>query len=148
MAMDILFNFMLGVVILIGLSVYANIILLSLPLYLALYVVQNLWKPWSLAAVSDLMGKKRRATVLSVESLIETVLEFVLAPVVGYVAHTFSIEAVFLGLGGIFLVVNNLLLIGDWGEPPALATSPAPTETEMAEAKEAETQPQQGAAKG
>jgi len=79
MAMDILFNFMLGVVILIGLSVYANIILLSLPLYLALYVVQNLWKPWSLAAVSDLMGKKRRATVLSVESLIETVLEFVLA---------------------------------------------------------------------
>ena len=32
---------------------------LTLPLYLVLYVVQNLWKPWSLAAVSDLMGKVR-----------------------------------------------------------------------------------------
>ena len=33
-----------------------------------------------------------------------------------YVAHTYSIDVVFLGLGGLFLVLNNVLLVGGWGE--------------------------------
>lgn len=112
MAMDILFNVLLAVVIAIGTSLYFQTVVLSIPLYLILYVVQNLWKPWSLAAVSDLMGKQRRATVLSVDSLLETVMEFLLAPIVGFIAHSFSVEAVFLTMGGVFLLFNNLLLAG------------------------------------
>ena len=85
-------------------------------LFLGMYVVQNLWKPWSLAAVSDLMGKQRRATVLSVESLVDTMLEFALAPLVGYIAHTVSVEAVFLSVGGAFLLLNNAFLSGGWSD--------------------------------
>ena len=95
---------------------WAEATVLVLLIYLLLYIVQNLWKPWSVAAVSDLMGKKRRALVLSVDSLIETTLELFLAPAVGYVAHTSSIEAVFFLLGGAALLVNTpALLGGGWG---------------------------------
>ena len=72
-------------------------------------------KPWSVSAVSDLMGKKRRALVLSVDNLIQTTLEFCFAPVVGYVADTLSIEAVFLLFGAGFLVINAAVLGGGWG---------------------------------
>ena len=101
------------------------------------YVIQNLWKPWSVSAVSDLMGKKRRALVLSVDSLIQTTLAFLLAPLVGYVAHAVSIQAVFLGLGVLFLLVNNLLLGGGWGAPQPMlspeSSEPAVAGMELAE---------------
>ena len=45
-------------------SVALDAVTVVIPLYLLLYVVQNLWKPWSVAAVSDLMGDQRRALVL------------------------------------------------------------------------------------
>merc|ERR1711998_624345 len=106
MAMDVLFTTMLAVVLAIGACVAADALVVVLPLYLVLYVVQNLWKPWSLAAVSDLMGKKRRALVLSVDNLMQTTLEFCFAPVAGYLADTLSIEAVFLLFGAGFLVIN------------------------------------------
>jgi hypothetical protein len=136
MAMDVLFNLMLLVVLATGLSVYLGAIAATLPLYLVLYVVQNLWKPWSLAAVSDLMGKKRRATVLSVESLLESVLAFMLAPLVGYVAETLSVASVFLGLGSLFLVINNLALSGDWGSLRAPEVAKEAPNVELATAPE------------
>ena len=72
--------------------------------------------------------------MLSVESLLETVLEFTLAPLIGYVARICSIEAVFLGMGGTFLLLNNLLLAGDWGDEPRLAHAKAAKAVEMMEA--------------
>ena len=45
----------------------------------------------------------------------QTTLEFCLAPVVGYIADAYSVEAVFLVLGVGFLLVNALLLSGGWG---------------------------------
>ena len=57
---------------------------------------------------------RRRALVLSVDNLIQTTLEFCLAPMVGYIADTYSIEAVFLVLGVSFLLINAVLLAGGW----------------------------------
>lgn len=115
MAMDVLFSLLLLLVLAIGACVAADAVAAVIPLYLLLYMVQNLWKPWSVSAVSDLMGKKRRALVLSVDNLIQTTLEFCFAPVVGYVADTLSIEAVFLLFGAGFLVINAAVLGGGWG---------------------------------
>ena len=112
------------ILIAIGLSLQAHAVVLVLPLFLALYVVQNLWKPWAVAAVSDLMGKKRRALVLSVDSLIQTSLAFLLAPVAGYVAHEVSLELVFLSVGVSFLIINFLLLRGGGKEPPSAQALP------------------------
>jgi len=114
MAIDLLFDLECLLLLAVGLAVAARAVSLALPLFLGLYVVQNLWKPWALAAVSDLMGKQRRATVLSVESLVDTLLEFALAPLVGYVAHAHSVEAAFLGLGGAALLLNRTFLSGGW----------------------------------
>lgn len=139
MAIDLLFNALLGVVLAIGVSIHSRIFLLSLPLYLFLYVLQNLWKPWSLAAVSDLMGNQRRATVLSVENLVKSILEFALAPVVGYIAHTFSVESVFFGLGVLFLVLNTFLLSGDWDMRKDSSTDAPCKEVQLAEVGESKT---------
>jgi hypothetical protein len=84
--------------------------------YMAFYMVMNIWKPWGVAATADLMGKKRRTLVLSVDALLKTLLEFIMAPAIGYVASTYSIDAVFFGLAGIFLLLNHLFLFGGWGE--------------------------------
>ena len=54
--------------------------------------------------------------ILLTPLLWQTTLEFCLAPVVGYIADAYSIEAVFLVLGVGFLLVNALLLSGGWGE--------------------------------
>ena len=77
------------------------------------------------------------ALVLSVDSLIETTLAFLLAPLVGLIAHTLSIEAAFLSLGGAFLVVANLLLGGGWEEAShAAATAPSARASEALPAME------------
>lgn len=115
MAMDVLFTALLAIVLAIGACIAAGATAAVLPLYLLLFFVQNLWKPWSVAAVSDLMGKKRRALVLSVDSLLQTTLQFCLAPAVGYLADAASIEAVFFVLGGTFLLLNTAVLGGGWG---------------------------------
>lgn len=106
---------LLALIVAIGVCVALDAVVAVIPLYLLLYIVQNLWKPWSVSAVSDLMGKKRRALVLSVDNLMQTTLEFCFAPVAGYLADTLSIEAVFLVFGIIFLLVNAVFLGGGWG---------------------------------
>ena len=52
---------------------YRNYAVVVIVLYLFLYVIYNLFKPISAAAVSDLAGKELRATALSLESLLRTV---------------------------------------------------------------------------
>ena len=69
--MDVLFTLLLALVVAVGVCVAVDAVAVVIPLYLLLYVVQNLWKPWSVAAVSDLMGDQRRALVLSVDNLIQ-----------------------------------------------------------------------------
>lgn len=129
MAMDVLFIVLLLLILAIGICMAAHATVLVIPLYLLLYVVQNLWKPWSVSAVSDLMGKERRALVLSVDSMIQTTLEFLLAPLVGYVATALSIEAVFLIMGPAFLLVNAVCLAGGW-DPRSYGSSTSTTPVE------------------
>ena len=166
MAMDVLFYVLLSLFLAIGVFIHIGATTAVLPLYLALYVVQNLWKraaravehtsvprrpsapptvfqarshlarrPWSVAAVSDLMGKKRRALVLSVDSLIQTTLCFFLAPVAGYLAHAYSLETTFFCIGLVFLLLNALVLGGGWEAaatpPPAQPAEQQPPQPEM-----------------
>lgn len=47
MAMDVLFTMLLAVVIAVGACVALDVVAVVIPLYLLMYVVQNLWKPSS-----------------------------------------------------------------------------------------------------
>ena len=82
--------------------------------YLIVFVLQNLWKPHGMSAVSDLLGKNRRALVLSSDSLMKTVMQFFLAPGVGRVSDQYGLEFAFLGFGIAFFVLNHLFMFGSW----------------------------------
>ena len=51
----------------------------------------------------------KRATILSIDSLIRALLLFAFLPVVGYISDTFSIYTVLIIIGGL-LILNQILL--------------------------------------
>jgi len=116
MAMDFFYDAYLVAVILIGLCLKKGLIVAVFPLYLIIFVLQNLWKPHGVSGVSDLLGKNRRALVLSSDSLMKTVIQFFLAPAVGGVADKFGLAATFLGFGLAFFVLNHVFMFGSWDE--------------------------------
>ena len=115
-AMDVMYDIYLIVIILIGVFLWKNIVIAVLPLYLIVFVLQNLWKPHGMSGVSDLLGKNRRALVLSSDSLMKTVMQFFLAPGVGRVSDQYGLDAAFIGFGVAFFVLNHLFMFGSWSD--------------------------------
>jgi len=109
-----MYDIYLIVIILIGVFLWKNIVIAVLPLYLIVFVLQNLWKPHGMSGVSDLLGKNRRALVLSSDSLMKTVMQFFLAPGVGRVSDQYGLDAAFIGFGVAFFVLNHLFMFGSW----------------------------------
>ena len=64
------------------------------------------------------MKKEQRATMLSVEAQIKSVLVFIFAPLFGLIAD-FNIPILFLGIGIVMLIVNFFFVSGD-GESKTL----------------------------
>ena len=62
-------------------------------------------------AAGDMMDKKERATVMSIDSQLGSIFMVVLAPLLGYIADTFSIASAFLFTGILILIVNITLKI-------------------------------------
>merc|ERR1711924_44736 len=86
--------------------------------YVILYITYNFFKPTSTATISDLAGKKLRATVFSADSLLQTLVTSILAPFVGYLADHYSIAVTYTVIGAGMLLLNALLLaewsLGAW----------------------------------
>eukprot|EP00465_Bigelowiella_longifila_P013478 CAMPEP_0185279938 /NCGR_PEP_ID=MMETSP1359-20130426/64813_1 /TAXON_ID=552665 /ORGANISM="Bigelowiella longifila, Strain CCMP242" /LENGTH=176 /DNA_ID=CAMNT_0027874979 /DNA_START=490 /DNA_END=1020 /DNA_ORIENTATION=- len=112
-AMDRIFDAFLVLAIGIGVFVWTELPALVIPAYLLLYFLTNTRRPLAMSQVSELMGKKRRATVLSVESLLTSMTFFILAPACGFTAHHFGISVLFLAFGVLGLLLNVLYLSGD-----------------------------------
>jgi len=112
-AMDRIFDAFLVLAIGIGVFVWTELPVLVIPAYLFLYFLTNTRRPLAMSQVSELMGKKRRATVLSVESLLNSIAFFILAPACGFIAHHFGISVLFLAFGVSGLLLNFLYLSGD-----------------------------------
>ena len=55
------------------------------------------------------MDKNERATVMSIDSQFKSIFMIVLAPLLGYIAESFSIAIAFLLIGIFILIVNFLL---------------------------------------
>ena len=79
--------------------------------YVGVYTAYNLFHPIRLWTISDIAGSELRATLISLDSLLETTIVAVLAPVLGWVATNVGIPSAFaaVGLGG--LLLNHLLLV-------------------------------------
>lgn len=90
----------------IELKLYPIIILL----FIIMNLLQNIRKPIFVDACDDLMEKHERATVLSVESQLKSLMTIIIAPMIGFIADSFSVSIAMLAVG-IFLMTVNIIVI-------------------------------------
>ncbi|HPJ69556.1 MAG TPA: hypothetical protein PLF44_01600, partial [Candidatus Mcinerneyibacteriales bacterium] len=79
--------------------------------YLFLNILKDSRRPLLVQAIGDLAQKEGRATVLSVESQLKSLLTILFAPLFGLLAQTVSIPFAFLILGGIMALLSFVLKI-------------------------------------
>ncbi|MHA1679706.1 MAG: MFS transporter [Promethearchaeota archaeon] len=77
-------------------------------LYFGIYGIFNTRRPIILAQLDELLSKKHRATVLSVESLVKSLFVIILSILLGLLAEYLSIWILFLVLSGLLVIVNLL----------------------------------------
>ncbi len=89
---------------LIGIFYNLGLMLISILLYIGMFIIQNLRKPMGIAYVSDMTNPDILATTLSAESQITSLFSGIIAVFIGYCADKF-------GLGTALIVVSFVLLI-------------------------------------
>jgi len=77
---------------------------LSIIIFVGIYLVENMRKPMGIAYVAGLLDKDILATALSTESQVKSVYAALLAPLIGFLADIF-------GIGIALLLVSGLLLV-------------------------------------
>jgi len=90
---------------------YENYKYLVVIVFIVLNILQNIRKPFFVDLIGDHLKKQERATVLSIESQLKSILIIILAPIVGYIADMFGMEFLFLFLSFLallFVVVLKL----------------------------------------
>jgi len=87
-----------------GLFYNSGFLLISIVLFVLIFVVENLRKPIGVAYITDILNKNILATALSVESQAKTVITALLLPLLGFIADRF-------GIGYALIIVPVLLLL-------------------------------------
>lgn len=95
---------------LIALGVLINQPILIMLAFFLLFIMKDMRRPLFVSAAGDLIPKKQRATILSVESQLRALMLIVLAPVFGFFAEQFNLSLLFLGLGLFVLLLNRWLI--------------------------------------
>jgi len=94
-----------------GLASWQNLAVLSILIFLALYVLHNLRRPMNVAFISDQISHKVMASGLSAESQLTTLLMAVLAPLLGFLADRLNVGAALACLGGLMVLLVPLLWV-------------------------------------
>lgn len=120
-SMDILFYLFAGVLILNAVFISVRLPIVVIFLYLFIYIFQNIRRPLCVDYLAGIMKKEQRATILSAESQIKSILVFIFAPLFGFIADfsgplfgldsDYSIPILFV-LVAIFMIVVNFFLLG------------------------------------
>lgn len=95
----------------VALSIQYEWYVIVILMFVVMNLLQNIRKPLFVDACDDLMEKHERATVLSVESQLKSLMTIVLAPVIGWIATTVGVEIAMLVVGGFLLIVNTVVMI-------------------------------------
>ena len=125
-SMDILFYLFAGVLILNAIFISVRLPIVVIFLYLFIYIFQNIRRPLCVDYLAGIMKKEQRATILSAESQIKSILVFIFAPLFGFIADfsgplvglgsDYSIPILFVLVAIMMIVVNFFLLSGDTKE--------------------------------
>ena len=121
--MDILFYLFAGVLLLNAIFISVRLPIVVVFLYLFIYVFQNIRRPLCVDYLGGIMKKEQRATILSAESQIKSILVFIFAPLFGFIADFagplvgldsyYSIPILFVLIAIVMIVVNFFLLSGE-----------------------------------
>ena len=113
-AMDMIFYVFAILILGEAISIWFQIPLLIIIFYLFIYIFYNMRRPIAVDFLGDIMSKDQRATILSVEALLKSILVAIFAPLFGFIAEVYSIGVLFLWLGIFILFLNFFLLRGDY----------------------------------
>lgn len=89
---------------LIGIFINFNLLILSIILFLLLFMIENIRKPMGFAYVSDIINQNITATILSAQSQIKTLTAAICAPFLGFLADKYGI-----GIG--LIIISSLMII-------------------------------------
>jgi hypothetical protein len=90
--------------VLIGIFYNLDFLLISILLYVGIFIIQNLRKPMGISYISDMTNHDILATTLSVESQVTSLFSGLIAVTLGYCADRF-------GLGTAIIVISFVLLV-------------------------------------
>lgn len=105
------FDIMALLILCLAFTVSSQFMWLSIGLFFLIYVLKDSRRPVFVDVCSDYMSKHQRATVLSVESQIRALLLIICAPILGYIADTFSISTMFVVIGVCLFILNRFLKV-------------------------------------
>jgi len=106
-------SFLLGAVFLLiaGLAAQEHWAIISILLFLGMYLLQNIRRPLNVGFLSDQIDSKVMASGLSVESQLSTVLMAVLSPLLGMLADAFSVGAALAIFGAVMLALLTVVRV-------------------------------------
>jgi len=79
--------------------------------FLLLHAMQNIRKPIIIGYMSDIIDKKQRSTILSIDSQLKSFVAMILAPPLGLIADEWGLNTLFITTGGIMLLSTLLFYI-------------------------------------
>jgi MFS-type transporter involved in bile tolerance (Atg22 family) len=95
------------------LSLYINEVIVLAIVFLGVYIFLNIRKPLIIEKIGNIAVDSKRASVLSIESQFTSLLLAIFAPVLGFIADTYSIAMMLFLVGVTMMVIYflNLFLI-------------------------------------
>jgi MFS family permease len=106
--MDLLLDGYALILLFISIALFMSAPMLAPFLYIFLYVIYNFAKPLSASAVSDVAGKRLRATVFSADAALQTFITAAFAPLAGFLGDNLSLASAFFSFGFFLLILNRV----------------------------------------
>ncbi len=107
-AIDVLWDIFGIVLICEAIFIFTQSLSLIMIGFLLVYILENMRRPLLVGYLGGIAEKDQRATVLSVESEIKSLLKMVFAPIFGLIAD-FNLSLLFIIIGVLFLIGNRFL---------------------------------------
>jgi MFS family permease len=107
-----------GFLVVAGVATWLDWAIVSILVFLGLYLVQNLRRPMNVAFISDQISHRVMASGLSVESQVTTILVAVLSPILGALADGFGVGTALATLGVGMLLLTPRVNVKDRSEAP------------------------------
>lgn len=106
--MDVSFDILGIVFVLISIFIQLNFIYIVVPLYFLIFILKDARRPVFVDVIGDHIEKQERVTILSVETQFKALFVAIFAPLFGLVADCLSMSILFMGLAGMSFLISRL----------------------------------------